>query len=459
MADKSHPRVPPLQYLPAGCLSSKQSSIETEDPVLEASSLMLESLGSRERSTLEGSNIIVFDKFTPKDGFQTDAVGKCFKFPEESNSRDSLKRLVVQLEGDGSIQDPGDSLQLSSRGTAVDCSRLLTSNFCSPSDLVLELKSQIDSLKANCIRYEAQNQELRHEIHLSTSDILLLDKSKREAVAEIQSLKTLLNAQNNDYQTMESLLIRLRKLLSPEDTQEGKGVSISNRCDMIVTDVEALLSKYNRLKSAYEQTVSEARGMEQTVTKLQQCEMVISDLQASIVKKDKVISILEDQMAVLRTAASKGSSGRNSSEIGKRGEMVKSASTSFQKTTPNFIHKRNVQAESPGFSSYLIEDEVGEGCDSSRADPALNDLAKRYAPLERSQPTSELTTKPTPLPRGHITSISPVPRGSRATEQRQSLRWTSVSGQTRAPKFISKGFERRLGESTGARKTLGIKQN
>jgi len=445
MVEKTHPRVPPLLYLPAGCLSSKQSSIEAEDPVLDASSLALESLESREVSVVEGPNIIVFDKFTPKDGFQSDALSKCFKFPDEHNSRESLRRLVVQLEEDtGSLEEQGDSLQLSSRGTAVEYSRMLTSEFCSPTDLVLELKGEIEALRGNCQRYEAQNQELRHEIHLSTSDILLLDKSKREAVAEVQGLKAQIAAQAEDFQAAETLITRLRRLLSPDSPQELAGEPLAVKCGMVLSDVEALVMKSTRLKALYEQTAIENRRMAEAASKLNQYEKSLEELQSAVVQKEKTISVLEDQVAVLRTAASKGSSGRNSSEAGKRPELVKSASTSFHKTAPSFIHKRTQPAESPGFSSYLIEDEGTE------------DIAKRLGPLERSRPASESLAKPPG--RAQITSISPAPRASRVVEQRQSLRWTSVTTQSRVPKFISKGLERKLGESTTLRKSQFAKQ-
>lgn len=446
MAEKTHPRVPPLQYLPAGCLSSKQSSIEAEDPVLEASSLALDSQESREISVLEGPNIIVFDKFTPKDGFQTDAISKCFKFPDEHNSRESLRRLVVQLEDSESIGGQGDSLQLSSRGTAVEYSRMLTSEFCSPTDLVLELKAEVEMLRANCARYEEQNQELRHEIHLSTSDLLLLDKSKREAAVETQGLKAQIAAQNEDFQAVQTLLTRLRKLLGPDNPQELEGESVAVRCGIVLSDVEALVMKSTRLKALYEQTAAENRRLMDASSKLNQYEKSLEELQSALVQRDKTISVLEDQVSILRTAASKGSSGRNSSEAGKRPpELVKSASTSFHKTVPSFIHKKNQPAESPGFSSYLIEDEA-------------EDIAKRLGPLERSHPASESLAKPPPS-HAKITSISPAPRAGRAVEQRQSLRWTSVNTQSRVPKFISKGLERRLGESTTLRKSQFAKQS
>ena len=476
-----HPRVPPLQFLPAGCLSSKQSSIEVEDPPLDYS-IPQESRESGEVSLGEGSNIIVFEKFTPKDGFpqeqRTVALAKFFKFPEDQHSKESLAslhRLMIQIEGESvsgnSVSTPAellreqiDSLQLSSQSRGQDSlySRMLTSELCSPSgpaDFLAELQAEVETLKTSCARYEAQNQELRHEIHLSTSDILILDKTKREAVSELQAVKSQLAARNEDCQAIETLFSRLRTLL---DLEEGEASQepVAVRCTAILTEVEGLVAKTARFKALYEQSLLDSRTITELRSKLDQSERTVEDLRTTVSQRDKLISVLEDQMAVLRTAASKtASSGRNSSEACKRPELVKSASTSFHRSAPTFIHKgktkegkMGVVGESFGFSAYLIEDNGEEGVpggtESMRTDivSALSqDMGKRLGVLERSHPASESAGNHPPGGRSHGSSISPVPRTH--AEQRQSLRWTSVSTQSRAPKFIAKGLERRMGES------------
>lgn len=173
------------------------------------------------------------------------------------------------------------------------------------------LWAEIQQLRDSCARYESQNQELRNEIHLSTTDLLLLDKDKRDLVAENRQLQ----AQISHFHLQISAIHRLFRRLEIEESDD-----IEAQCDSIYSEIEDLSGRLSRLKVMYNHVSEENHRLNERVVKLESCEKQAEDLQTALQNKEKRISVLEDQLAVLRSTASRASSGRNSSEAYKRGE-------------------------------------------------------------------------------------------------------------------------------------------
>ena len=309
-------RIPPL-YLPAGALDSKQSSVEPE------------TLSDSYFLTLSDSHLTLFEHCSPPA---------------------TPYAAIEETEGDkAAMEDVGS------------------------------LRTEFEQMKALCARYEAQNQELRREIHLSTTDILLLDKTKRDLSTENQSLKAQLVHSKTQIEAIRQLFQRLQL----EETED-----VISQCDSLFHDFEDLNGRLSRLKVMHEHTVEENRRLNERANRAEIAEKRAEELQLALHQKEKLISILEDQLAVLRSTASRASSGRNSGEANKRGDYKTKS-----------VRKVKDGSE---FSAFLQEDTSEAGIKRTNSGSTHDDSRLKTDPKPEEAARPPLSISPVPRPRGKL---------------------------------------------------------
>lgn len=331
-------RVPPL-YLPAGALDSKQSSVEPD------------SLSDSCFLTCTDSHLVLFEPCSP---------------PATSYA------VVEEPEADKAETDDLSSL-----------------------------RTEMEQMKALCTRYEAQNQELRSEIRLSTTDILLLDKAKRDLSVENQTLKAQLAHSKTQIEAIRQLFQRLQL----EETED-----VISQCESLFHDFEDRNGRLSRLKVMYDHTVEENRRLMERANRLEIAEKHAEELNLAVQQKEKLISVLEDQLAVLRSTASRASSGRNSGEAYKRSEYKAKSVRKVKETSE--------------FSAYLRED-MSEA-DIKRVNSAsTHDDSRLRAdskPEEAVRPPLSISPVPRPQARGklQVTAVRKEPATRRSLGQPRS---------------------------------------
>lgn len=305
--DMESQTVPPL-YLPAGAFDSKQSSVEPES--------------LSDTYFLSDAHLPLFESFTP---------------------------LAIPYDAgiEGAEGDQAEAEEIST------------------------LRADLEQMKLCCARYEAQNQELRREIHLSTTDLLLLDKAKRDLSAENQALKLQLAYSKTQIEAIRVLFQRLQL----EETED-----VTSQCESLFHDFEDLSGRLSRLKVMHDHVVQENRRLNEKVNRAESSEKRAEELQLALQQKEKLISVLEDQMAVLRSTASRASSGRNSSEAYKRGEY-KAKSVRKPKETGEL-------------SVYLHEDSTPESDNKRGSSGSTHEECSRpplsISPMPRPQAKAKL---------------------------------------------------------------------
>lgn len=261
-------------FLPAGSFTSQNCSTflsETDQSCKEETEPRW-SAQDQSRSFMPTSeNVIVFEALSPVDSFKAERgleEGGVAKFshtlnPHQSSALpshslgSSLRTFQTGfLKAIAEGQDMAEIPEATTEGSRLGDT---TSERKRDEGLIWK---ELEDLRANCRRYEAQNEALRQELQCCTLDLQSLDRSKKQAVNDNSVLRSQLSSA---FSLLSPLSTRLSALLG---TSSPKVQDLEDLCELVGEQVERVVGGVGRLKSSNEGLIEENRSLKDEIERL-----------------------------------------------------------------------------------------------------------------------------------------------------------------------------------------------